>query len=86
MSKSAVVKARVEPELKAHAEAVFRKLGINATQAISMFYTQVGLCNGIPFDVRIPNEETRQAMEETEKGIGLVKCDNLEDMFNKLEI
>ncbi|WP_252177760.1 type II toxin-antitoxin system RelB/DinJ family antitoxin [Endozoicomonas sp. 4G] len=86
MSKSAVVKARVEPELKKQAEAVFRKIGLNTTQAITLFYTQVELCNGLPFDVRIPNEETLKAFEESDRGEGLVKCEDLEDMFKKLEL
>lgn len=40
MSKSEVVKARVEPEVKEQAEKVFRQLGLNTTQAITLFYKQ----------------------------------------------
>lgn len=86
MSKSAVVRARVEPELKEHAEAIFRKLGLNTTQAITMFYKQVGLCNGLPFDVRIPNKETLKAFEDTEKGEGLTRYDTAQDMYDDLGI
>lgn len=86
MSKSAVVRARVEPELKKQAEAVFRKIGLNTTQAITLFYTQVELCNGLPFDVRIPNEETLKAFEESNRGEGLVECKDLDDLFKNLDI
>ena len=37
MSKTAMVRARLEPDLKVHAESVFHRLGLNATQAITMF-------------------------------------------------
>jgi DNA-damage-inducible protein J len=41
MSKTATVRARIQPELKEHAETVFQWLGLNATQAITLFYKQV---------------------------------------------
>ena len=86
MSKSAMIRARIEPDVKEHAEAVFRELGLNATQAISLFYKQVSLCKGLPFDVRIPNEETAKTLDDTDAGVGLTQCKDIEDMFNKLDI
>lgn len=32
----------------------------------------------------IPNAETRKVLEETDDGIGLVECKNIEDLFNKI--
>ena len=86
MSKSAMIRARIEPDVKEHAEEIFRKLGLNATDAITLFYKQVGLCNGLPFDVRIPNEETLKAFEDTEKGIGLTHYENAQEMYDDLGI
>lgn len=86
MSKSAVVRARIEPEVKEHAEAIFRKLGLNTTEAITLFYRQVSLCNGLPFHVRIPNDETAKTLEDVDAGIGLNACETVEDMFNKLDV
>ncbi|WP_373691153.1 type II toxin-antitoxin system RelB/DinJ family antitoxin, partial [Endozoicomonas sp. SESOKO3] len=43
-----MIRARIEPDVKEHAEAIFKKLGLNATDAITLFYKQVGLCNGLP--------------------------------------
>ena len=86
MSKSEVVKARVEPDVKQEAEAVFRELGLNTTQAITLFFKQVGLCKGMPFDVRIPNEETIQALAESSAGIDLKEFDSLEDMLTDLDV
>jgi DNA-damage-inducible protein J len=64
MTKSAIVQARLEPKLKKQAETVFAALGINASTAISMFYARVTAEKGIPFDVKIPNKETRAAIRE----------------------
>ncbi len=68
--KTETVNARVEPALKASAEKIFRKLGMNTTDAINVFLSQVVLNKGLPFDVRIPNKATHQAIKEvqTKKG------------------
>ena len=54
MSTTAMVRARLEPDLKTHAEHIFNRLGLNATQAITMFYKQVELRDGLPSDVVVP--------------------------------
>ena len=84
MSKTAMVRARVEPDLKTHAETVFSRLGLNATQAITMFYKQVELRDGLPFDVVVPTATTRRAFEDSEAGRNLVVCEDVDDMFRKL--
>jgi DNA-damage-inducible protein J len=86
MSKTASVRARIEPDLKAKAERVFRKLGLTSTQAITLFYRQVELRNGLPFDVVIPNETTLKTFDATDAGKNLVICEDTDDMFRKLEI
>ena len=50
MAKTAMIRARVEPELKQEAEKVFTKLGLTATEAIRLFYRQTALHNGLPFE------------------------------------
>ena len=37
------------------------------------------------FDVKIPNEETLKAINEAEKGIDLVECDDADDLFRSWE-
>ncbi len=60
MPKSAMVRARVEPKLKRDAEGLFERLGLSTTQAITLFYRQVALRQGLPFDVVIPSVTTRK--------------------------
>jgi DNA-damage-inducible protein J len=64
MTKSKMIRARVEPGLKHDAEAVLDKLGMTPTEAITLFYKQVTLYRGLPFPVRIPNAATRKALLE----------------------
>ena len=84
MKKSAVVRARIEPELKEHAEAILDRLGLNPTQAITIFYRQVELRGGLPFEVSIPNATTRRVFEATDAGRDLIRCTDVDDMFRKL--
>jgi DNA-damage-inducible protein J len=76
----------MEPALKDKAEYVFRKLGLTTTQALTLFYKQVELRNGLPFDVAIPNETTRRTLADTDSGRNLVVCEDADDMFKKLGI
>ena len=68
MAKSGNVSARIDARDKKNAEAVFKKLGITASQAIAMFYKQVHLRKGIPFPVELPNETTQKAIRDAEDG------------------
>ena len=52
-AKTANLYARVEPDIKEQAEAILSTLGISASNAINMFYRQIILRQGLPFDVKI---------------------------------
>lgn len=54
MAKTSNIFARVEPDVKEQAESVFEKLGIPMSNAISMFLRQVVIQQGMPFDVKLP--------------------------------
>lgn len=84
MKKSSTIRARIEPDLKDKAEYVFRKLGLTTTQALTLFYKQVELRHGLPFDVAIPNETTSRTLADTDSGRNLIICEDAEDMFKKL--
>ena len=54
MAKSANLYVRIEPELKEQAESILAALGISASNAITMFYKQIVLQRGMPFEVKLP--------------------------------
>ncbi len=53
-AKTANLYARLEPEVKEQAEKILSTLGIPVSNAITMFYKQIILNRGIPFEVKIP--------------------------------
>ena len=83
MSKTAHISTRINAADKKQAEAVFKKLGLTASQAIALFYKQVSLRRGIPFPVELPNEETREAIREARDG-NLTSYDSVDALRDKL--
>ena len=85
MAKTEFIRARVEPELKTQAEEIFSKLGLSPTDAITLFYVQVILHNGLPFAVRIPNNETIEAMRQAGTREGLNEYADLDTLKEGLD-
>ena len=85
MAKVDFIRARVEPVTKQKAEAIFKKLGLSISEAVNMFYNQVILNRGLPFEVKIPNELTLRVMKETEEGKNLTKWNSSADFVKEME-
>lgn len=83
-SKTETIRARVVPQVKYNAEAIFEALGLSATDAINLFYTQVILNQGLPFEVKLPNKKTIKEIIETKQGKGLIKS-SLSDLRKKFK-
>ncbi|MEM6602479.1 MAG: type II toxin-antitoxin system RelB/DinJ family antitoxin [Pseudomonadota bacterium] len=76
---------RLDAKTKAEAYEIFNAIGIKPTQAFNLFLRQVALHKGLPFDVKIPNSETIEAMQELENGGG-THHKTAEDMYKDLGI
>ena len=63
----AVINIRVNDEVKKEAETIFKSLGLNMSVTMNLFLKKCINENGIPFDLKIPNRETIEALEETNK-------------------
>ena len=76
MAKTSNLYARIEPEVKEQAETILSALGIPVSNAINMFYKQIILHRGIPFEMKLPqgrmvdmSQLTEQQLhDELEKG------------------
>ncbi len=85
MNRTATVRARVEPRLKAEVERLLDNLGLTTTEAITIFYNQIRLRQGLPFPVELPNASTRRTFEATDRGEELHEYDSLDEMFEALD-
>lgn len=90
MAKSANLYARIEPELKEKAENILSALGIPASNAITMFYKQIILQKGLPFEVKLPSDNPvdisiltdDELNSELEKGFSDIDAGRVEDAKN----
>jgi DNA-damage-inducible protein J len=86
MSKSVYINIRTTNELKTKAEDILKNLGLNMSAAVNLFLKQLVNYRGIPFDLKVPNEETLQAMEDIENKRNLNKAATVDEMFDKIGV
>ncbi len=84
MAKTGYVNARIDNTLKDRAEKIFGQIGVSSSQALTMFYRQVVMRRGMPFDVSIPNQTTRRAMAEADAGGGVSHAGSTGEMFDQI--
>lgn len=73
-----------QPDLKKQAETILQELGIPLSVAYDLFYRQIVTYRGLPFEIRLPNQTTIDAMEDAREGRG-TRYDTVEDMFADME-
>ena len=95
-TKTANLYARIEPDVKEQAEAILSILGIPASGAINMFYKQIILHKGLPFEVAIPKDKVPVSMrslsreqldQELEQGLADIRVGRTipaDEVFDKM--
>ena len=86
MTKTATIQTRIEPGLKAKVEAILSKLGLSPSDAIALYYSQIALNKGLPFEVKIPNKATRKAMQDIRLRRNLTHAKDTDEMMRQLGI
>jgi DNA-damage-inducible protein J len=76
---------RLDTEAKEKAYAIFATVGLKPAQAINLFLRQVALRGGLPFEIKVPNAETIEAITEIKKGGGK-KFNNTKEFYKDLGI
>lgn len=84
MAKSATINTRIDEKTKRQATNILAALHIPLSDAIAMYLRQIIYHRGIPFDLRLPNEETLQAIKQLESGKGTT-FDNVHELLEDLE-
>lgn len=70
MSTDAVVRARIDGQVKEEAASVLAQMGLTVSDAIRLMLIRVASDRALPFEIKAPNAETRAAMAELESGAG----------------
>ena len=85
MSNDAVVRARIDSDVKARATEALEAMGLSVSDAIRMLLLQVAEEKRLPFTVKVPNAATVEAMAELEAGKGK-RFRNADELFRDLGI
>ena len=64
MTQQARISSRINAQLKQQGDSILAEIGVKPSQAITMFYKQIVRQRGLPFETRIPNDQTIEAMQE----------------------
>ena len=67
MSSTTMVHVRVEEKIKAQATKALSAMGLSISDAVRVLLTRVAAEKRLPFEVKVPNAETRVAMTEAEE-------------------
>ncbi|OGI00595.1 MAG: hypothetical protein A2Y25_07565 [Candidatus Melainabacteria bacterium GWF2_37_15] len=85
-AKTEVLRVRISPELKQSVQKILEKLGLSTSEAINIYFKQIEMEQGLPFEVKIPNKETRKVIDDALKGKNIKSFKNVEDLFKDLGI
>jgi len=75
---------RIDEENYIQAKEILTQLGLNYSQAINVFNKMIVLNKGLPFELKLPNKKTLQALKELEKKEGKT-FQNVEKLFEDLD-
>jgi len=69
----------LDADIKRKAQEIFKEYGMGLSDAFNIFLAQAVMQRGIPFEVKIPNKETAQAIKDAreEKNMSKVSIDEL---------
>jgi DNA-damage-inducible protein J len=84
MSKSGTVQVRMPEDLKQEVNSILNTLGLTPSEAVLLYYKQIALNHGLPFEVKVPNKQTAEAIKEARAGEGLKKYASADDLFQDL--
>ena len=80
----AEIRTRVTSDLKTEAVQILNSCGLNVSDAVRLFLTQVVTHRGLPFEIKIPNATTVAAMKESRKLVS-AKAQSFDGLINELE-
>ena len=75
---------RVEETNYHKAKQILDQMGLSYSQAIGVFNSMIVMNKGLPFEVKIPNTQTKKALKELEEKKGET-FSNVDALFNDLD-
>jgi len=77
------IQARIDADLKAEGGRILKKLGMTTTELMRMTFSQLVMRKGLPFEAKIPNDETIAALEEDLSGQTPISVEEFKQKYNR---
>ena len=75
---------QVDEKIFLEVNSILNKIGLSYTQAISVFNNMIVQNRGLPFELKLPNQNTLKALNELEAKKGK-SFKNINELFDDLE-
>ncbi|MEP9401789.1 type II toxin-antitoxin system RelB/DinJ family antitoxin [Sphingomonas sp. VNH70] len=92
MMATSMLHVRMDEQLKAQATAALDAIGLSTADAVRLLFHRIVADQAFPLELKVPNEETRAAMEESRRMMEDIKAgrarprfSNADEMFAALE-
>lgn len=87
MAHSAMLHVRVDDEIKAQATEALASMGLSVSDAVRILLKRVVNDQAFPLELKVPNAETRAAMEEARAMVKAraARFDSADALFDDLE-
>ncbi len=63
MKKTSTVRALIDPQKKENVAKILKRIGINHSEAINIFYSLIEEYNGFPFELRLPEHVSQKELD-----------------------
>tara|TARA_Y100000815_G_scaffold251605_1_gene255216 strand:- start:554 stop:814 length:261 start_codon:yes stop_codon:yes gene_type:complete len=80
---TSTIHVRVDDETKAKATRALEAMGLDLSTAVRVYLARISAEQRLPFELRVPNAATRDAINELEAGNGH-RADNVDSLFDQL--
>jgi DNA-damage-inducible protein J len=79
------INAKIDSATKEEAQSILDSLGLNMSQAISLFFKQIVYTRSIPFELRLPNKTTVETFKKTDAGKDLHRVSSVDKLAEELK-
>jgi DNA-damage-inducible protein J len=83
MTENAVVRARINEQVKEEASVVLHAMGLTASDAFRMMMIRIARDKALPFEPLVPNEETIEAIKAVRRG-EVTRVGSVDELFASL--
>jgi DNA-damage-inducible protein J len=84
MPATTMIHVRIDERIKAEATETLAAMGLTISDAVRVFLTRVVAEQGMPFELKTPNAETRAAMREA-RAMGKARFGSVEALIGDVE-